>query len=471
MAQINPAEINIPARRVPVAYDADVVVVGAGPGGFAAALQAARMGARVVIVERFDMPGGVHTSGLQGSANVGVGGIHTELMERFAKSGYIYTATNDMLPDWAGNPLSHYERYHKPDQPFARASFNPEGAGSVMAKMLEEAGVTAMYGTSFVDCVVEDGVGDGTITAIIVENASGRQAITGKIFIEGSGTAQLAARAGAPFIPGGGGQPDTANWDGVKRPIPGGLLWIMSGVDFKRTAAHQKSANDPILAKLMAEASASGDLPEGLYRPKMTGKNVYGDLYIGHPTIDMSPMLADGTFSLWQNVPYEWALRMDERAEDESRARRELRGFIDAETKFLTKYVPGFEKAVLMDVGRFVGVRDGRHPVGEYVFSIDDAREGRTFRDAVTKPMTKTFYWDNHAKYTFQVPFRSFLPKKINNLILTGASMSFTYETIFMVMRNFPWCTQTGEIAGYAAARCIGKNIRPKELEWTEPYF
>ena len=245
----------------------------------------------------------------------------------------------------------------------------------------------------------------------------------------------------------------------------------MSGVDFKRTAAHQKSANDPILAKLMAEASASGDLPEGLYRPKMTGKNVYGDLYIGHPTIDMSPMLADGTFILWQNVPYEWALRMDERAEDESRARRELRGFIDAETKFLTKYVPGFEKAVLMDVGRFVGVRDGRHPVGEYVFSIDDAREGRTFRDAVTKPMTKTFYWDNHAKYTFQVPFRSFLPKKINNLILTGASMSFTYETIFMVMRNFPWCTQTGEIAGYAAARCIGKNIRPKELEWTEPYF
>lgn len=472
MTQNTPKEISIPARRVPVAYDADIVVVGAGPGGFAAALQAARMGARVVIVERFDMPGGVHTSGLQGSANVGVGGIHTELMERFEKSGYIYTATNDMLPDWAGNPLSHYERMHKPDQAFARASFNPEGAGSVMTTMLKEAGVTALYATSFVDCVVEEGgSGDRTITAIIVENASGRQAITGKIFIEGSGTAQLAASAGAPFIPGGGGQPETANWDGVKRPIPGGLLWIMSGIDFNKTAAHQKSAKDPMLEKLMAEASAAGDLPEGLYRPRMKGANVYGSLYIGHPTIDMSPMLADGTFILWQNVPYEWALRMDEKAEDESRARRELRGFIDAEAKFLKKYVPGFENSVLMDVGRFVGVRDGRHPVGEYVFSIDDAREGRTFRDAVTKPMTKTFYWDNHAKYTFQVPFRSFLPKKVNNLILTGASMSFTYETIFMVMRNFPWATQTGEIAGYAAARCIGKNIGPKELEWTEPYF
>ncbi len=159
-------------------------------------------------------------------------------------------------------------------------------------------------------------------------------------------------------------------------------------------------------------------------------------------------MLADGTFIMWQNVPYEWALRMDESADDDARAKRELRGFIDAEARFLKKYVPGFENSTLMDVGRFVGVRDGRHPVGEYVFSIDDGRNGRKFRDAVTKPMTKTFYWDNHAKYTFEVPFRCFLPKKVKNLILTGASLSFTYDTIFMVMRNFPWCTQTGEIAG-----------------------
>jgi hypothetical protein len=51
-------------------------------------------------------------------------------------------------------------------------------------------------------------------------------------------------------------------------------------------------------------------------------------------------------------------------------------------------------------------------------------------------------------KHTFEVSYRSFLPKGVDNLLLTGASLSFTYETIFMVMRNFPWCTQTGEIAG-----------------------
>ena len=85
--------------------------------------------------------------------------------------------------------------------------------------------------------------------------------------------------------------------------------------------------------------------------------------------------------------------------------------------------------------------------------------------------MTKTFFWDGYRKHTFEVPYRSFLPKTIDNLLLTGASLSFTYETIFMVMRNFAWCTQTGEIAGYAAARSVQKGISPKALEWTEPYF
>jgi hypothetical protein len=216
-------------------------------------------------------------SALQGAANEGVGGIHTELMERFKAHGYIYRATESYLPSWAGNPLAHYEKPLKPGSPFVRESFNPEGAGSVMATMLQEAGVTALYGTSFVDVVVEPGSGNDSIKAIVVENASGRQAIAGKIFIEGSGTAQLAAAAGVPYVPGGGGQPEGTAWDGVKRPIPGGLLWIMNGIDFSKTAKHQEEAKDPTLAKLIAEAEAARDLPKGIYRPRMEGKHVYGE--------------------------------------------------------------------------------------------------------------------------------------------------------------------------------------------------
>ena len=461
------AIINYHGRGVPVALDADVVVVGAGPGGFAAALKAARMGVRVVVVERLDMPGGVHTSGLQGAAENGVGGIHTELMQLFAAGGYTYVATEATHPGWAGNPISHYESRKQPGVDFRRMSFNPEGGGSIMSRLLEEGGATALYGSAFVDAVVDG----SSIRAVIIENASGRQAITGRIFVEGTGTGELVARSGAPFVRGGGGQPPGTDWDGVDRPIPGGMLWIMSGIDFQRVRRHQETAKDPRLEKLMAEATASGDLPPGLYRPKMKGANVYGEHYIGHPTLDMSPIAADGTYVLWQNVPYEWALHMDDDAADHARAKRALRSFIDIEARFLRKYVPGFEQATIVNVGRMVGVRDSRHPLGEHVFSLPDARSGRTFRDAVTKPLTKTFHWGGMAQHTFEVPWRCFLPTGIDNMILTGASLSFTYDSIFMVMRNFPWCTQTGEIAGYVAARCIDKKIGPKEYQFNQPYL
>ena len=465
-------ETKVRKEKIPVAAEADVVVIGGGPGGFGAAMRAARMGAKTILIDRYDVPGGVHTVGLQGAYNEGVGGIHTELMQRLTKEGYVYTATEKTYPDFAGNSLSHYDWNLKPGSPLSRSTFNPEGGGCVMLTMLREAGVRTLYNTTFLDVILKKlPKGVTSIEAAIVKNVSGTQAIKGKVFIDGSGTAEAVARAGAPFVRGGGGQPSTVVSEGRNRPLPGGLLWIMSGIDFEKVAGYQKSQNDPTLSKLISAALKAGDIPSDLFRPRLSGTCVYGNLYIGHPTLDMSPIQGPGTFIFWENVPYEWSLHIDDNADDMIRAQVAMREFVNAEATFLKKYVPGFENAFVTNVGHYLGVRDGRHPKGEYVFSLDDALNSRRFPDAVTKPMKKSFHWDCGKVHEFEVPYRCFLPQKVNNLLLTGASLSFTYDTIFMVMRNFPWCVQTGEIAGFAAAQSVAQGISPKQYKWAAPLF
>ncbi len=462
------SEISVPAKKIPVAAEADVVVIGGGPGGFAAALRAARGGANTILIEKYDMPGGVHTIGLQGAAWPVAAGIHTELMRRFADNGYIHTATHLMYPDFNGNPVSHYGGRAARGSEFTTKSFNPEGGGCVMLKMLEEAGVKSMYGTRFLSAAVKSGSGNNRITEVIVENASGMQAVRGKVFVDGSGTAEVAAKAGAPFVRGGGG---IHGW-----PIPGGVLWTMAGIDYLKLVEYQRSSNDWTLDKLISAAKAAGDIQDLLFRPRWQpgisgpGPAVYGDLYIGKPTLDMNPIGGNGGWIFWQNVPYEWALHMDDTAKDEARAKIAMRTFIDAEARFLKKYVPGFENSYMTNVGRYMGIRDARHPIGEYVFTIEDAAKNRTFPDN-TATRTSYFAYGGLGNRTFQVPYRCFLPKKIDNLLLTGASMSFSYDVIFMVFRGFHWCMQSGEIAGYAAARSVEKGVVPKKLEWTKPYF
>ncbi len=459
--------IQIPATTIPVIARADVVVVGGGPGGFAAALRAARHGATTILVEMYDMPGGFHTMGLQGAAGAGAGGIHSELMRRMEEEGLLYTTSNETHPYLNGNPVSHYGHKAERNSAFTRKMFNPEGGGIMMLQMLEEAGVKAIYGTRFLDVVLNDS-GD-TITEIIVDNASGRQAIRGKVFIDGTGTAGVVEKSGAPFVRSGGPQPSSVQTEATDWPIPGGILWTMAGVDYPKLVTYQKTTGDWALSELIDAAKAVGDIPDILFRPRLPGKNVYGDIYIGKPTLDMTPIGGDGGFAFWQNVPYEWQLRMDESYPDETYAKAELRKLIGAEAKFLKKYVPGFQNAFITQVGHYMGIREPRHPIGEYVLTIEDAIAERTFHDnAITR--RALFHYDGFVNRTFQVPYRCFLPRKINNLLLTGASMSFDYSVIFMVMRAFPWCIQSGEIGGYAAGLSVEKGIPPKELEWTAPY-
>lgn len=233
--------------EIPIALEAEVIVVGGGPSGFGAALRAARKGARTLLLDRFGIPGGNITAGMMPCTGFGpVGRVHTEFWERLEKEGFLF----DIKALYPDNPLYH----HYPGY-YGMYGFNPDTGACIMTQMLEEAGVRLLFRTLFVGAKVRNDPEEGTIEAVIVENASGSQAIKVKVFVGATGRGDLAARAGAPYMEPG---------DGRGCIIPPGLMRRVSGVDFERLFDYQKTEDDPELEKAIAKARGNGGVPDEL---------------------------------------------------------------------------------------------------------------------------------------------------------------------------------------------------------------
>ncbi len=184
-----------PAKELPIVAERDVVVVGGGPGGIMAALAAARTGAKTLLIERYGFLGGMATAGLMTSFNgfrnehppdhvQTVRGIAQELVDRLLEAGGACACTAH----------GHFGQLKSGECPYA-VSFDPEILKGVALEMLCEAGVDLMLHTSFSDALNES----RNVSAIIVENKSGRQAIQGGIYVDATGDGDLAARAGARY--------------------------------------------------------------------------------------------------------------------------------------------------------------------------------------------------------------------------------------------------------------------------------
>jgi hypothetical protein len=199
---------------------------------------------------------------------------------------------------------------------------------------------------------------------------------------------------------------------------------------------------------------------------------------------------------IWSYPPYHWGLDPSINGFDASRGEIEMRKFNIAEVKFLKKYVPGFENAYLSGNAPFMALREGRHPEGEYVLSYDDIINESTFPDAVLKrTLGDPLDWSEErsprpnevgelvrvepppggrrtrrSSYSCDIPYRAFLPKGINNLLLAGECLSSTFEW-FYGRRLIPWCMRTGEVAGVAATMAVKEGISAKDVRWTSGYL
>ena len=465
--------IDLPAKQIPVVMEADVVVIGGGPAGFGAAMRSARNGLSTILIERFAIPGGAATSGYmcvtgQGSSFP----LHSEWVEGIRKEGWLFDAWK-AYPQLENNVLVHQS---------GRNSFYPDDGAYVMTEMLEKANVKMLFRTSYVDSVLtQSSSGEKSIDAAVIENNSGRQAIRGKIFIDSTGVADVVARSGSPYISPGNSK---------GQPVPPSVMYRVSGVDYAKLFEYQKT--DPALWTAIAKGRAAGDIPDGLYMPYQFEIGGGWGGYRGCPQLNMCAIRGNGEMLIWGYSPNEWGLNLAENGFDASRGEIGVRKLNIAEVKFLKKYVPGFENAYLSGMAPYMAIREGRHPQGEYVLSWDDVINERKFPDAVLKRDSgDTMDWGEdmvrrpnekgelvwkkpprtkRRNYTFDIPYRAFLPKKIDNLLLAGECLSSTYEW-FYNRRLIPWCMRTGEVAATAATVAVKQGITAKDVKWTSGYL
>ncbi|MBD3350704.1 MAG: FAD-dependent oxidoreductase [Candidatus Lokiarchaeota archaeon] len=417
-----------PAKKVPIKQDVDVVVIGAGPSGTAAAINAAREGAETLLIEQFGSVGGIATTGLMSHwAGSVQGGFFEELIDRsidcFKEDGKVIGGV---------------------------MTINTEKLKSVYIKMLMDAGVYVQLYTMATDVIIE-GEDKRKINAIVTESKSGRAALVGNIFIDATGDGDIAAKAGVPYEKG-------RDKDGKMQPMT--LMFKVGGVDMKK-------------AVLPGSFESNLDVPAGKIQdlgkkhlPQPAGHVLlYPSSLPGIVTVNMTNSIGvDGT-----------------KSEDLTKAHMECQLQIAPIVNFLRKYVPGFTDCYTTTSGSMVGVRESRRFKGLYTLTGKDILNARAFDDWAVPRAHFNFDIHNiegsgldkngvqkkfkqHKPYS--IPYRCFIPENIDNLYLTGRNISGTHvaQSNYRVM---PICTQMGEAVGISAALCIRNQVSPTDLDVT----
>jgi len=430
---MNPT-IPFPVREIPVRAAYDAVVCGGGPAGCAAAIAAARQGLKTLLVEGQGQLGGMGTSGLVshwlgGRANNCrdwvVGGIFRELSLEGARRGVA------LLPEPDGTVSPH--GWRAAGQLVAGVPFDAFGMAALLDDVSAAAGVEVLLFTR----AVAVALADGAITHVVIHNKSGFQAVAAKAVIDATGDADLAALSGCPTILG-------REEDRLMTPVT--LQMHMDHVDADALKAYVQ-ARDKSGYRWLEEIQAlmkQGEWPfsyDRLISVQLTDPDTF--------MVNTSRMTGfDGT----DGASISKAM---------AQGRRESLQLL----AILRKHFAGFEKARIKAIAPLLGVRETRRIVGDFMLTVNDVVNGRTFDDAIgfsaygwdLPDPKKPSYQPMHEKKVATpaltpVPYRIMLPQGIANLICPGRAVSVERDVLGPLRVMAP-CMAMGEAAGVAAAQ------------------
>ena len=413
---------------VVIGAEAEVVVVGGGPAGFASAIAASRNGAQVLLIERYGFLGGTATAGLIGCMHGWgwgdgrvVQGIAHELVERLLKAG----GTPGYLSYWKSHPGLAGITY---------VPYDPEMMKRIMLEMVEEAKIDLLLHSLAFDAIIKG----QEVKGVEVQTKSCRQLVLGDIVIDATGDGDVAVAAGVPYEIG-------RKEDGSIQPVS--LMFRMGNVDVDALLEwrEQEVSKKPNLI------ASGGFLPEGF-----PVKGAFAFFYTRKNEVIILATRISGINGT--NV------------EDLTRAEIEARKQVVEVVDFLKKNVPGFSSSYLIDTAVQVGIRETRRIIGEYVLSANDIVTGARFNDVVAKGVYPIdIHKSSDSGITFvrskpyDIPFRCLLPLKIDNLLVAGRCISTTHEA-HASTRVIATCMATGQAAGTAAALAVRDKLPPKRL-------
>jgi len=428
-------------QDVPVTKRTEVIVVGGGPAGIAAAIAAARNGANTLLVEQYGFLGGMATAGLVGPLMTCydidgqeriIAGIFQELVDRLVATG----AAIDPASLKGFSPYSAYLTYgHQHVTPF-----DPEALKVVAQEMVLEAGAEIRFHTFFVDSLVQD----RRITGLITASKAGLEALQADLIIDTTGDGDVAARAGVPCEKGREG-------DGLLQPVS--LFFRVGNVNDEAVQAHMDDHPDDIcFANIVREATERGEFSHTKNRLTMFKIPRPGEWWANASRIHGID-----------------ATDVEQLTRAEVEGHRQVMYLVD----FMRKRVPGFENCYLLDTGSQIGVRETRRIVGEYVLTQEDVFSARRFEDAVARVSFPIdihdvrggggfFQGPKEGPY-YTIPYRSLVPLEIDNLLVAGRCISATHEA-HGSLRVMPPCFATGQAAGTAGALALETNVSPRHV-------
>jgi hypothetical protein len=413
----------------------DVVVCGAGTSGLPAAIGAAREGARVALVERYGFLGGTPATSIMPAWHGMIenqSGLLTEFAERVASFGV------------GPNPL---ENRH----------IEPEVVKCLFMTMALEENID-LYLHQLITGVEMVG---NAVTGIDAQGKSARTRFEAKVVVDATGDGDVCYYAGAPYKKGADGEMQgmALRFRIGDVDVPRYLDWAMDHIEYYRGRTREQ------LEGVKQRAQADLDFYLG-----SDASEVWAD--------DPDAELPRNTYFVVSSIrPNEVSINSTRiygvdgtDSDDLTQAEVVCRQQAWAIWRYLRRNVDGFADSVIVETAPQVGVRESRLITGDYVLTDEDCRATREFEDSV---LTSSVNYDAHDKQKYEtfhieggmvdIPYRSLLPKGVDNLLVVGRCMSSDHLANSTI-RQMKTAFQAGEVGGTAAALAVRHGVTPRDL-------